>query len=115
MKCAMCKDQALLKDQTHKQRTVLQNRSLHKYLTMLSAALNDAGYDMRKTLKPAVNIPWNEVMAKEHIWRRVQIAMTGKRSTTELNTVEMSEIYEVLNRHIAEKFGVHVEWPKEDR
>ena len=35
---------------TGKQRTQAQNRSLHKYLTMLSDALNDAGLDMKKTL-----------------------------------------------------------------
>ena len=40
--------------------------------------------------------------------------MTGKHSTTELNTVDPSEIYEVLNRHLGERLGVHVEWPSEE-
>jgi len=96
-----------------KQRTIQQNKALHKYLELLSEALNDAGYDMKKTLKPGVDIPWNKDMAKEFLWRPIQEAMTGKHSTTELNTVDPSEIYLVLDRHISEKFGIHIEWPSE--
>jgi hypothetical protein len=86
---------------------------LHLYLDRLAEALNDAGYDMKKTLKEDVDIPWNRDMAKDFLWRPIQKAMTGKESTTEMNTVDPSDIYEVLNRHIAEKFGVSVPWPTE--
>mgnify|MGYP003406681413 CR=1 FL=1 len=96
-----------------KQRTPLQNKSLHLFCQQLADALNGAGYDMKKTLKPGVDIPWTKESIKEHIWRPVQEAMTGKRSTTEMNTVDPSEVYEVINRHMGEKFGVHVEWPHE--
>lgn len=97
-----------------KQRTLSQNAALHLYCRRLAEALNDAGYDMQKTLKPGVSIPWNENLVKELIWRPVQEAMTDKHSTTELNTKDPSEIYEVLNRHMSEKFGISVSWPSED-
>ena len=97
-----------------KQRTSRQNKAMHKYFDMLAEALNESGYDMKKTLKHDVEIPWTREMVKEFLWRPIQEAMTGKQSTTELNTVDPSEIYEVLNRHLSEKTGVSVEWPSEE-
>ena len=93
------------------QRTLQQNKALHKYCEMLADALNDSGLDMRKTLKPGIDIPWDKDRIKEFLWKPIQEAMTGKASTTELNTVEPSEIYAVLDRHLSSKFGLHVEWP----
>lgn len=61
-----------------------------------------------------VEIPWNKSLVKDLIWKPIQKVMTGKASTTELNTVEPSEIYEVVNRFTAERFGVFCEWPSEE-
>ena len=97
-----------------KRRTLSQNAALHLYCERLAEALNNAGYDMKRTLKEDVEIPWTKEMAKEYLWRPIQKVMTGEESTTEMNTVEPSEIYEVLNRHIAEKFGVSVPWPSHE-
>ena len=69
---------------------------------------------MRKTLKPGIDIPWDRERIKEFLWRPIQVAMTGKASTTELNTVEPSEIYAVLDRHLGEKFGIHIPWPNNE-
>lgn len=99
---------------TGKQRTLTQNASLHKYLGLLAEALNDAGYDMKKTLKDDVDIPWNTELAKEYLWRPVQKALTGKESSTKPTKKEYTYIYEVLSRHMAEKFGVVVLWPSRD-
>lgn len=92
-------------------RTDLQNRSMHKYFEMLAEALNDAGWDMKRTLKEEVSIPWTKESVKNHLWRPVQEVMLDKESTTELDTADPNKVYEVVSRHIAEKTGVHVEWP----
>lgn len=97
-----------------RRRTNLQNRALHKYFTMLAETLNAAGLDARKTLKPEVDIPWTSEMCKDLLWRPIQMAMTGKKSTIDLDTTEPSEIYAVLDRHLSEKFGISVEWPKDE-
>jgi hypothetical protein len=94
-----------------KQRTIQQNKALHKYNTNLSEALNDAGLDMKKVLKPHVDIPWTPEAIKEHIVKPVTKAMFNKDSTADLTTIEMQKVYEVVNRHISEKFGVSVDWP----
>lgn len=97
------------------ERTLQQNRAIHLYLRELSRALNDAGYDMKAVLKPNVDIPWTEEMAKEHLWRPIQKIMTKVESTAELDKLDVSEIYKVIDRHMSEKFGVHVEFPSDER
>ena len=97
-----------------KQRTSLQNRSLHLWFQQLADALNAAGWNVQKTLRHDVEIPWNAALIKELIYRPVMTAMTGKESTTNLDTIEPSQVYEVLNLHLGEKLGVHVEWPSEE-
>ena len=92
-------------------RTLLQNKAMHKYFSMLSEALNEAGYDMKKTLKPEIDIPWTPAMIKEHLWRPIQLAMTNKTSTTEQQTIDVSAVYETLNRHTSTKLGVSVGFP----
>ena len=100
--------------ENRKPRTLSQNAALHLYYRMLAEALNDAGLDARKTLKPEIEIPWTPEMIKDLLWRPIQEAMTGKHSTTELNTVDPSEIYQVLDRHLGEKFAIHVPFPSHE-
>jgi len=92
-------------------RTLQQNKALHKYCRMLSEALNDAGLDMKAVLKPEIDIPWSESTVKEHLWKPIQSAMIDKESTTELDTKEVNQVYEVLNRHLAAKLGLSVPFP----
>ena len=84
---------------------------MHLYFTQLAEALNDAGLDMRKTLKPSIEIPWSSKSIKEYLWRPIMKAQCGKESTTELTTKEIDQIFDVINRHLSEKFGLFVEWP----
>lgn len=96
------------------QRTPQQNKSLHKYFTMLANELNDSGQDMRKTLKPDIEIPWGTESIKEMMFKPIIKAMFNVDSTTDLDTKQISEAYEVLNRHTASKLGVSVDWPHEE-
>jgi hypothetical protein len=97
-----------------KKRTLTQNSAMHLYFRMLADTLNDAGLDQRKTLKPNVEIPWNETAIKELIWRPIQLAVVSKESSAELTTTEIQEVYEVLNRHLADRFGISLPWPERE-
>ena len=98
----------------NKQRTLTQNRSIYKYFRMLSDTLNEAGLDMVTVLSEGTRIPWSEDKVKSDIWGKVQLALTGKKSTTELETHEVSEVYDVVNRHLSQTFGVFVPFPSQD-
>jgi hypothetical protein len=91
-----------------------QRNSIYLYCERLGDALNDAGYDMKKTLKPGVDIPWSKMLVKEFLWDSVEYGMLHKDSVNDLERLEVSEVYEVLNRHIATNFGVSVPFPSED-
>jgi len=93
------------------QRTKQQNRAMHLWFQMLADELNDAGLDMRKTLKPEIDIPWRKQTIKDFLWRPVQEIYLKKRSTTELTTEDINAIWEILNRHLGEKFGIHIPFP----
>jgi len=57
-----------------KQRTNRQNKALHLYFQMLADELNNAGLDVRRTLREDVEIPWSPYLIKELIWRKVMVA-----------------------------------------
>ena len=96
------------------QRTLKQNRSLHLALTMLSDQLNLAGLDVKKVIK--VDIPWTPATAKEYLFRPIMKAMLNKESTTELNTKQVSDIWELLLRELGEKVGIeYIPFPSEEQ
>lgn len=98
-----------MKEYTPKPRTSQQNRALHKGCELIATALNDAGLDMRKVLKPNIDIPWTKESVKEHIWRPVQLAMFNKLSTKELSKLsEIDEVWEVVMRFLMQNH--HIEY-----
>lgn len=97
-----------------KQRTSKQNRALHKFCTILAQVLNEEGQTMTKVLKPGVEIEWTQESVKKYLWRPLQDVMYDKVSTADLNSDQVSKVYEVLNRHLGEKFKIHVPFPTEE-
>ena len=92
-------------------RTDQQNKALHKYFRMLAEALAEQHYDFRDLkieLKPT------EYLVKEFMWRPIQEALYGSKSTTELEKMEIADIYDHLNRALSDRLGVHVPFPSEE-
>jgi hypothetical protein len=53
---------------------------------------------------------------KELLWRPAQKAILRKKSTTELFKIEdIDKVWEHLNRHLGEKFGLHVPFPSDQK
>lgn len=97
---------------TVKQRTENQNRALHLYFTWLAESLNDAGYTVQLVLAKKIDLDWDKDKIKELLWRPAQKAILQKGSTTQLRkTQDIDAVYEHLNRHLGEKFGIHVPFP----
>ena len=98
-----------------KQRSLTQNASLQLYCEHVAKALNDAGLDFRSVLHEGIEVPWTRDLVKDHMWRKLQVVITGHKSTTKPERHQYGEIYEVLNRHLSGKLGVFVSWPSKDR
>ena len=108
--------------------TVQQRKAMHKYCRDLAKALDEAGYmavakpgtrdigDGRQQFpwKEGIDVSFSMEIVKENIWKTVLAAMEGKDSTEDQNTVNVMEVYEQINRHMGEKFGIHVPWPSEE-
>lgn len=100
-----------MEDKVYPTRTKQQNKALHVLFKLLADELNNSGLDMRKTLKPGVEIPWSGGAVKEYLWRPIQEAQLAKKSTTQLTTKEIDEVFDTINRHIGERFGIHIPFP----
>lgn len=85
---------------------------MHLFFEFLAAALNDGGLDMRTVLKPGIDIPWTPETVKNSLWRPIMKAATGKQSTTELETSEVSKVEEILMTHLVKQFGQFFEAPQ---
>ena len=93
-------------------RTFLQNKAIHKYCSLLAEAFNNAGLDMLAVLKvKKVSVSWTMLSVKDVLWRPIQIAMFDKESTTQLETNEVSQVYEQLARHLSTNLNVNQSFP----
>lgn len=89
-----------------KQRTLQQNKALHKLFEQTAKMLNENGLDMRAVINPEIDILWSAYTVKEHLWRPVQMAYLGKKSTTKLSTADLDKIYDIINKALAERTGL---------
>jgi hypothetical protein len=101
-----------MSDELEKPVTDRQFKALHVWCRLMADLLDVHGLDMRKTLKPEIEIPWDGRTVKEYIWKPVLAAMTLKDSTKDMSTVDPTAILQVIGRHFAEKHGIEIpEWP----
>ena len=98
-----------MKDTKPKTRTNQQNKALHVGFNEIAKMLNEAGLDMKKVIR--ADIPWNSTTVKEHLFRPVMRTQLQKESTKELSTREIDQVWDTLNRILAQEFGVSLPFP----
>lgn len=104
-------------DREKGKRTPKQNNSVHKYCQLVADALNDGGFPLKFKLgDKEIELDWDTRLVKENLWRKIQIALLGKGSTTELSKIEdIDKVYEHLNRFFSnEPFMFHIPFPSEE-
>lgn len=93
-------------------RTGQQRKSIELYCKMVAKALDEAGESVQTVFTAPIQITQENV--KEHMFKVVMKALfPEKKSTTELNTKQVNQVYENMHRIIAERYGVNVEFPSE--
>jgi hypothetical protein len=102
-------------EEEKKQRTITQNKAMHKLFSKLSDQLNTLGLDMRVVLKPTYQIWWTPESVKRDLWIPLQIAMLNKEHTSDLYTDEVSKVFEQLAHIIGEKHGVEIDFPSQEQ
>lgn len=97
-------------------RTLKQNAALHKWCEVIASQMNDAGISQRELVgrfKAGFELPVTSHMVKD-IFREVAKAMYKKESTADLSTVEVQEVYKIVDQRLGEITGVRAEWPSLD-
>lgn len=111
----ICADKTVLVVSTkgeRAKRTILQNASIHKYCLLLANQFNEAGLDMKAVLETkTVSVEWSMVSVKEVIWRPIQLALFDKESSTQLETDQVSKVYEQIARHLSENLNITQSFP----
>jgi hypothetical protein len=86
-------------------RTNPQNASIRVFDKLLADELNAKGYTVKLVLdkmKTGAEVPWTPSSTHELLWKVMQKALTGKESSTELDTVQPSDIHQTLMHWINE-------------
>ncbi len=101
-----------MKEYVPKPRTPKQNDALHLWYEWVAKAFNDAGYSVQMVLSQKMELDWDKNMVKDLLWRPALVALLNKKSTTELHKMQdIDKVWEHLNRHLGDKFGIHVPFP----
>ena len=98
------------------QRTISQNKSLHKLFTDIASHCVAYGIDTKPVLTKLEQYPTpvSPQFVKES-WRAMQIAVTGKTSTADLDKKEIDQVYDVFNKFWSELTGEHFPFPSYDQ
>lgn len=96
-------------EKEQKIRTPRQNNSLHLWFTHLADELNNAGYEKQITIG-SVAVPWTLETVKA-MYKKIALHMYQTEHTSELTTVQLQTVNDVLNRALAEEGITHIPFP----
>lgn len=99
-------------EKTEAKRTTSQNSALHKLFSDISNYCIETGIDQKAIVDAldGYSVPTSPQAIKE-IWRTIQMAVTTKKSTADLNKEEIDLIYNVFNKFISEVTKQHFPFP----
>jgi len=93
-------------------RSQQQNKSLHKYFTLISEQLNELGIEyIYFGLKgQEMALMYTPELVKMFMWKPIQLALFDFESTTKLNTEQMNKIIDVISKFFSDK-GIVLDFP----
>jgi len=99
-----------------KRRTLQQNKAIRVFDRLLAAELNAKGYTVKFVLdkmRTGAEVPWSESAVHELLWKVMQKGLTGKESSTELDTIQPSDIHQALMHWMGENLPEvdYIDWP----
>ena len=97
-------------------RTNKQNRALHLLYSIMTNQLNEIGmtYKYFGLKGHIIETRYTTHIVKEFFWRPIQIALFDIKSTTKINTIQINEIVDVINKFFGER-GVVIEFPNKEQ
>jgi hypothetical protein len=96
-------------------RTLKQNNAFHKWLRLLAAALNDAGYSVQDGTLIRVPVLYTMENLKENVvYPMMQHLFPDVKTSKRLKIDQINFLYEHIDQVVSERTGVHVEFPHQE-
>jgi hypothetical protein len=76
--------------------------------------MTEQGLDLRKVLKPSVEITPTMELVKEYLFRPIMQAKYKKDSTADLTTIELQGVIQDLDRFFLSQHKINLPFPSED-
>lgn len=92
-----------------KPRTLKQNSTYWQYMTALSKEMLEKGIDLEEVLTVPI-MPTPEIL-HEVITKKLIKSLYGKKSSTELDTKQLSEVVEIIRNAISERTNGEINIP----
>lgn len=98
--------------------TNLQKGCFKLWQRQMATALNDSGYTIRQAIeqdKLRLDVPWTEFTFEQvFTFAYMTIMHPDATSISDLNTKQLTDLYEAINEGVAKVFGVSLPFPSED-
>ena len=95
-----------------KQRTIQQNKSIHKGCQNIADVLVENGISLNKVIKNLEIRPSMESV--KAIFRSIAESKYGIKSTTELKSNQVTEVWEDLIKAVSESTGIFIPFPSKE-
>jgi len=95
-----------------KQRTIQQNKSIHKGCQNIADVLVENGISLNKVIKNLEIRPSMESV--KDIFRSIAESKYGIKSTTELKSNQVTEVWEDLIKAVSESTGIFIPFPSKE-
>lgn len=81
---------------------------------MVAIEACEKGYTVEglvKILNTLGEVPWNQNLVKELIWKPIQLPIIGHDKTSQLTTAEVNAVYQVVALNLAKHADISVPFP----
>ncbi len=94
-------------------KTEKQFKAVHLWLSQWAELFNEHGIDMRLVVGKQFQITPTTELLKEYVWKKIQFAMFGIKSTTKLKRHMLNPIIDIITKEFGQRYGLYVPFPFE--
>lgn len=99
---------------TNQQRTITQNKAIHKLFGDISDEMIGSGIDLRLLYEGDVDIPATPDSIKSYFRNIARTLYPEVSSTADLTTKQLQEVFAEFQRQVGQRTGIEMDFPSID-